>query len=168
MKWLELTRSGEEEQCLSRGCRGPRLGSNYNARQVESQPGEPGRLFKWRRYLGDVLWKCRFDGGTAEGHLLGDCDNSPGKGRELLKPDRQRREHNTEKKPMKEKTVRCRTRSTGMRQRDRFEAKGTSGSLGAGPTESGWLGLSSMATVSPPCWCPSLTTSMHLTLSLLV
>lgn len=83
---------------------------------MESQPGEPGpgRLFKWRRYLeGDVLQKCRFDDGTAEGHLLGDCDNSPGKGRELVKPDRQRREHSTEQMSMEEKPVRCGAQSTG-------------------------------------------------------
>lgn len=78
-----VDKSGEDEQYLSRGCRGPRLRSNYNAGQVESQPLEsgPGRLFKRRRDLEeDVLRKCHFDGGTVEGHLLGDRDDSPGKG----------------------------------------------------------------------------------------
>lgn len=77
-----VDKSGEDEQYLSRGCRGPRLRSNYNARQVESQPLEsgPGRLFKRRRDLEeDVLRKCHFDGGTVEGHLLGGRDDSPGK-----------------------------------------------------------------------------------------
>lgn len=72
--------------------------------------GGSEKAFKQR---GDMLWKCHFDGSAAEGRLLGDCDDSPGKGQEPMKHGSQGREHSTERLSIKEKPVRCGTRLTG-------------------------------------------------------